>query len=236
MLTASSFRLRFGTGVAMPSRQDGVVLMISLVILIVMTIGGLALVRTIDTTNLVAGNLAFQQAAVRSGEAGVEDAIRNVLETGAATALWNNDFARGYAASFECATPWTGNCDFAAGFSDPSNPTNRNWDAYWRVLNPNPVATPAAPRTCVERVCSLPADASGNRVSYHIQRLCRVQGDPKQLPTGCPSAERKSPLSGNPLDPDAPSYLKLEQYYYRITVRVTGPRNTVSYLQAIVTK
>lgn len=224
---------------AYPSRQRGVTLMIALVILVVMTIGGLTLVRSIDTTNLVAGNLAFQQAALRSGEAGIEDAVRNVIERpGAATnsSLWNNDFTRGYAASIECATPFTGNCDFPAGFTDPANPTNRNWDAYWRVLNPNPVASPVAPRSCVERVCTMPTDASGNRVSYHIQRLCRVQGDPKQLPTGCPSAERKSPLSGNPLDPDAPSYLKLEQYYYRITVRVTGPRNTVSYLQAIVTK
>lgn len=202
-----------------PRREKGVVLMISLIILVVMTIGAVSLMRTVDTTNLVAGNLAFQQAATRSAEAGIEDAIRNVLETGAATTLWNDDLARGYVAS------------------TPASGTPANWDTYWRTtLNPNPVASPAAPRSCADRVCSLPTDASGNRVSYHVQRLCLNAGDPLSDPTGCASAERKSPQEGNPLNPNAPSYKKLAQYYYRITVRVTGPRNTVSYVQAIVTK
>lgn len=203
----------------LPDRQKGVVLMISLIILVVMTIGAVALMRTVDTTNLVAGNLAFQQAATRSAEAGIEDAIRNVLETGATTALWNDDLARGYVAS------------------TPASGTPADWDLYWRTtLNPNPVASPTAPRSCVDRVCTLPTDASGNRVSYHVQRLCPTTGDPKYSPTGCASAERKSALEGSQLNPNAPKYLKLAQYYYRITVRVTGPRNTVSYVQAIVTK
>ncbi|MCK6406424.1 MAG: hypothetical protein L6Q60_10455 [Rhodocyclaceae bacterium] len=193
--------------------------MISLIIMVVMTIGAVSLMRTVDTTNLVAGNLAFQQAATRSAEAGIEDAIRNVLETGAATSLWNDDLTRGYVAS------------------TPASGTPTDWDAYWRTtLNPNPIASPSTPRSCADRVCSLPTDASGNRVSYHVQRLCLTTGDPLSDPTGCASAERKSPLEGNPLNPNAPKYKKLSQYYYRITVRVTGPRNTVSFVQAIVTK
>lgn len=202
-------------------REKGVVLMISLIILVVMTIGAVSLMRTVDTTNLVSGNLAFQQAATRSAEAGIEDAIRNVLEnaTNVPNTLWTDNLARGYVAS----TPPSG--------------TPTDWDTYWRTtLNPNPIASPSAPRSCADRVCSLPTDAAGNRVSYHVQRLCLNAGDPGKAPAACSSAERKSPLEGADLKPNTPPYKKLEQYYYRITVRVTGPRNTVSYVQAIVTK
>ena len=56
--------------------QQGVVLVIALIILVAMTLAGIALVRSVDTTNIIAGNIAFQQAAVHSGEAGAEAAIR----------------------------------------------------------------------------------------------------------------------------------------------------------------
>ena len=55
---------------SLASRQGGVVLMIALIILVALTLGGIALVRSVDTTNLISGNLAFQQAATRAGEAG----------------------------------------------------------------------------------------------------------------------------------------------------------------------
>ncbi|MBK7423656.1 MAG: hypothetical protein IPJ48_11460 [Propionivibrio sp.] len=45
------------------ARQGGVVLMIALIILVALTIGGIALVRSVSTTSIIAGNLAFQQAA-----------------------------------------------------------------------------------------------------------------------------------------------------------------------------
>ena len=44
-----------------PSRrkQSGVVLFISLIILVAMSLAGIALIRSVDTSNLIAGNLAF---------------------------------------------------------------------------------------------------------------------------------------------------------------------------------
>ncbi|MBL0167677.1 MAG: hypothetical protein IPP85_11310 [Propionivibrio sp.] len=45
------------------ARQGGVVLMIALIILVALTIGGIALVRSVSMTSIIAGNLAFQQAA-----------------------------------------------------------------------------------------------------------------------------------------------------------------------------
>src|SRR5690606_14640309 len=56
-------------------RQKGVVLLIALVILIAMTLAGIALVRSVETGNLVAGNLAFKQSLAYVGDRGNEEAI-----------------------------------------------------------------------------------------------------------------------------------------------------------------
>lgn len=205
---------------ALPARQGGVVLLIALIILVALTIGGIALIRSVDTSNIISGNLAFQQSATHAGSAGAEEAIRTFLETNASNAFWNNNYASGYAAS----TP--------AG----ENPaTAADWDAYWRAtINPNPVARPVAAKTCVDRACTLPTDAAGNTVSYTIQRLCLTTGDPLLKPTGCASGLAKDWFSGTGLGVDSKSGVAPTQYYYRVTVRVAGPRNTTSYIQTII--
>lgn len=200
-------------------QQRGVVLMIALIILVVMTMGGIALIRTVDTTNLIAGNLAFQQAATRSGDRATEDAVRNFLETNVPDAFFNDDPANGYLAS----TPTSGN---------PAN-----WDTYWKTyLNPNPVSLPVATKSCVDHVCTLPTDFAGNTVSYTVQRLCLASGDPLMMPTGCSNAPDKNATRGGSQASGALPLPEPVKYYYRITARVAGPRNTTSYVQTIVAK
>ena len=60
------------------SAQQGVVLFIALIVLVAMTLAGLAMMRSVDTNNLIAGNLAFKNAASSAGDAAVESA-RNWL-------------------------------------------------------------------------------------------------------------------------------------------------------------
>jgi len=219
-----------------PARQHGVVLMISLIILVALTIGGIALVRSVGTTNIIAGNLAFQQAATLSGEAGTEAAIRSI-EVGnpsamTSAALQSDNFVRGYAASTPAGV-WTAAGD-AAG-------TPADWGAYWdTVINPinTPVVLGCSTGTLPAngRVCVLPPDSAGNTVSYTIQRLCQTAGDPLLKPTGCASGTQKSALSGSSLGSGSIPLPQVTQYYYRITTRIAGPRNTVSYIQTIVAR
>ena len=54
--------------------QRGVVLFIALIVLVAMTLAGLAMMRSVDTNNLIAGNLAFRNAASSAGDAAVEAA------------------------------------------------------------------------------------------------------------------------------------------------------------------
>jgi Tfp pilus assembly protein PilX len=56
------------------SAQQGVVLFIALIVLVAMTLAGLAMMRSVDTNNLIAGNLAFKNAASSAGDAAVEAA------------------------------------------------------------------------------------------------------------------------------------------------------------------
>lgn len=203
-------------------RQRGVVLMVALIILTALMIGGVALIRSVDTTNLISGNLAFQQSAMRSGESGTEDAVRSVVEASTAFALQNDDFTKGYAAS----TPASGN---------PSN-----WEVYWTAtIDPSPLTPPVTTKTCGSgggRACTLPTDAAGNTVSYTVQRLCLTAGDPGVAATGCAVGSQASSLVGEGHGADDPLHNKLTQYYYRVTTRTVGPRNTVSYIQSIIAR
>ncbi len=214
---------------ALPARQDGVVLMIALIILVALTIGGIALVRSIDTTNFIAGNLAFQQAATRSGEAGAEAGIHSVEIGNPAAmttlALQADDFDRAYSASTPVGI-WHAAGDLAG--------TPDNWENYWTTVIDPLLAT--APGACAARVCVLPIDNAGNTVAYTIQRLCQTAGDPVLLGTGCAGVAQQASLSGGSLGSGSVPLPKVTQYYYRITTRIAGPRTTLSYIQTIIAR
>lgn len=56
-------------------KQRGVVLFFALIALVAMSLAAVALIRSVDTSTLIAGNLAFKQATKNSAEAGIEAAI-----------------------------------------------------------------------------------------------------------------------------------------------------------------
>ena len=56
--------------------QKGVSLFISLVTLVIITLAGIALLRSVDTGALVAGNLAFKDATMQATSIGMEEAAK----------------------------------------------------------------------------------------------------------------------------------------------------------------
>ena len=193
---------------AVRRRQTGVVLIVALIMLSVMTLAALALVRSVDTTNLIAGNLSFQQAATHAGDRGVEAAIAWVENNSAL--LVANVPASGYAANGLTAAP--------------SKPANETWDEYWtRVWAPRPAVALATDAT------------TGTTVNYVIDRLCTNVGSP----TGgaiCSASPIVGVLPGNAEEAGEKQIAAASQVYYRITARITGPRNTLSYVQAVIAK
>lgn len=199
-----------------PSRQRGVVLMIALIMLVAMTLGGLALVRSVNMTNIIAGNLAFQQGATNSGDTGIEVAV-NWLEANSGATLYTSVAAQGYVATRQ---------DPAAG---------QSWDNFWRTVLVNQAVTlnPNAAGTFMAYTASAP-NAAGNTVSYAIQRLCAQALPPSSAGARCSQPPATISTSSSSKGAAVVALTYGSQVYYRITSRIAGPRNTVSYVQAIV--
>lgn len=79
-------RIAFRFAARVQRRQGGVSLVIALIALVAMTLAGFALIRSVDTTNVIAGNLAFRQATLQATDVGVETAMAT-LGTIVATSL-----------------------------------------------------------------------------------------------------------------------------------------------------
>ena len=188
----------------MRARQGGVTLLITLIILVAMTMTAITLMRSMDTTNLIAGNLAFQQSATRSADTGVETAIV-WLEANVST-LQNDNFANGYSSSF-------------------TNPAaGQSWDNFFtatltgRTLTLAPDAIGNTVTYAVERMC-LNANISPTAVGAGCTVTPTIAG---------------STASGSSEDAGTVKLTASSQQYYRITSRTVGPHNAKSYVQAII--
>jgi type IV pilus assembly protein PilX len=183
-----------------PNRQRGVVLFVAIIVLIVMTLAGLALLRQMSGSNAISGNVAFKVNATSTADAGTEKARLWVLDP-------LNDknvssAANGYFAN------WAGGID----------PAQYDWDHH--------------------SGSSTLDDSTGNRVRYIIQRMCETEGlDPNNPAQRCSAIDAAfnsgANLGGVSYAPGASPTVPLTPFF-RITTRVDGPRNTVSYTQILM--
>lgn len=205
----------------LPGRQGGVVLFIALIALVAMTLAGIALVRSVDTGNVVAGNLAFKQGATLAGDAGTEAAIAWLQGVAGSSSSYADQPAAGYYATSQDALDMTGS----------GNDPNRAL-VDWDFNNCNGAAATA----CIKPAPAIPAGA-GNTVTYIIHRLCLSPGDPNNTANTCAnykSTSSTSPKKGELKYGDDKRFEPLPKEYYRITSRIAGPRNTISFVEAIV--
>jgi len=194
--------------IAIARRQQGVVIFIALVVLVAMMFAGLAMIRSSGTAILTAGNLAFKQNATSSADAGVEAARGWVTARGPAT-LAIDDALSGYYATW-------GDSAFS------TNPAT--WSGWGDATKSKYVGK----------------DVAGNDVRYVVHRMCASAGEVRaSAPTATPPQEcvtrparvgstagtvqyGERGLVGNDATP-----------YFRITVKIDGPKNTVSFVQAM---
>jgi len=59
-------------------KQQGVVLVIALIALVAISLTAVALMRTVDTSNVVSGNIAFNEAAIQMADIGAEQAYAEI--------------------------------------------------------------------------------------------------------------------------------------------------------------
>jgi len=194
-------------------RERGVVLLIALIVLVAMTLAGLGMMRSIDTGTIVAGNIAFRESAVATGDTGVEAArtwlIANI------NSLDSDNPGMGYFSTRQDNLDLTGNR--TEGGTDGVN---------WGGSDPTQVVQAYQLGT---------VDSSGNTVFYLIHRLCSLTGSINSGPQSCATVA----VSGTGSSQSAPDYSSYalavkNQVYFRVTARVNGPKNTVSYVQAVL--
>lgn len=198
-------------------RQRGVVLFITLIALVAMSLAAVALVRSVDTGTIVAGNLSFKQGTLLSADAGIEVARTWLLANKAS--LSADQVADGYYASRQAALDITGNATTAV-----------NDDVNWDGTNASALTTP---KTVL--FGSVDKDSTGNKVSYVIHRLCEIVGSINAPAQSCATSTTTDSGSTK----DAPRYdqyglTEKQTVYYRVTVRVAGPRNTQTFVQSFL--
>lgn len=83
--------------------------------------------------------------------------------------------------------------------------------------------------------CTVAADGAGNRVQYVVHRMCSTQGNTNAAGNSC-SLLTAAPTAANggSFAADAFNFAGVAQNYYRISVRVLGPRNTSTLVQTFV--
>lgn len=213
----------YGNAPTARQHQSGLALMVALIALAAMTLAGVALVRSIDTNALIAGNLAFRQNATTSADTGVE-AARTWLINKSSTSLENDDAGNGYYATRMSGLDVTGSR--TKGSDD-----NVKW-----LDTTSDVPLPGA----FSAKCD-PVDAMGNRMCYVIQRMCSETGSRDDPSNGCSltwsgntSGNSKGAMQQNVTYQQTLVGSGNSMTYYRITVRVAGPRNNNSYVQVFV--
>jgi type IV pilus assembly protein PilX len=213
----SSSRIPFAR--ARMAKQRGVALFFALICMVAIMMAAVVLVRSVDTSSLIAGNLAFQQAATSSGDAGTEAAVT-------------------WLASIEAANS-TKNV-----LTDPTHPFNVTNAAagYFASLDPAKSLTASSGSRFVwdgTDSAVLTMDSSSNTTRYIIQRMCRT-ADVGVKDANClfssavlDNNKQNIPLpqeickgEGCPVAGQTPML--------RITSRTQGPKNTLSYVQAYV--
>lgn len=196
------------------SAQRGVILFVALIVLVAMSLAGIALMRSVDANVLIAGNLAFRQSATMAGDWGVE-AARAWLEANKAGTTLEADQpgvsnGNGYWAN------WQSDADLYGGTSTTTD--DYNWD----------------------NAVTVGTDAGGNEVRYVIHRLCKQAGSTTSGGNACVKASSgggsgaASTGTKGAVNYGAAALPGVSSTYYRVTVRVTGPRNTTSFVQAVL--
>jgi hypothetical protein len=211
--------LAAGQANARISRQRGVVLFIALIVMVAMSLAAIALMRSVDTTTAVIGNLAFRQASILPANFAIEDAA---------------------AALFPDANP-----TFIPRITDirVDNPAQNYFATHSQAAgwdDPYGVPQPLQTKASALALTRPQLDGAGNTVRYVIERMCNQSAPHPDHPdnsTGRSWCEMAPPEQAPGSTINDPSLsLDFRQVFYRVTVRVDGPpgTNTVSFAQAML--
>jgi len=217
---------------ALAGRERGASLLFALVTLVALALAASALVRSVDTGAVVMGNLGAKKATAAAADRATQMAINYLSQTMTeATRLTNQPNQGYYATSKE---------DYDITGFDGTDPNRKlvNWDVDGSCA----YATSGTCDAQTRPSDSVTVDASARiEARWLITRLCGTAGiDAKgSSNNNCAVALKASLMkdasAGAPNQSTGGGFeLQNQQPFYRIVVRVKGPRNAVTYTETIV--
>jgi len=209
--------------VSFVAAQRGSSMLFALIALVVLMLGGAALVRSVDSGQLAMGNLGFKQDAMSAGAPGADTAIAWLQNQLVSSAALNDNGApgTGYYANSLDQLDVTG--------TNTANATRAlvDWDGDSCGGAANCIAIPHPPTTDAR---------TGNQTAYLIMRLCAATGDASTVDCARPAKA----AGGNSMDRGAPTQghgrftSGTSGPYYRVITRTKGARDTVSFTETLV--
>jgi len=196
------------------SHQQGVALFVALIAMVLLSLAGIALVRSVDTTSSVATNIAFRQGSIGPVNQAIEQAIDRLFRSKTIASQNTNNPALGYFAILQPGEKPNGVPDVLAG--DYTAMTAKYAAAGLPAASVDGT-TKMEVRAVIERVCS---GVGPGPWPVTI-------GNCDTLPPKVSDAGTDNRLGGGLPLPPIPNF--------RVTVRVDLPNsNTVSHAQAFV--
>jgi Tfp pilus assembly protein PilX len=199
--------------------QRGVVLFITLVVLVALALGALAMFRGSLGASMVATNVVYRQAALNLADNGVQLATAAVAARATAGLISNSDNVNGYFSAIPTNEP--------ASYSDQGI-----WNCGADAACPNATQVCNGNTTCINEVTK----GQGLTVYYKVHRMCTVANAAYNAANQiCALTVKTGGTSpGGSLAVGATQFTGNPVLYFRITTRVDGPRNTRMVTQTVV--
>jgi Tfp pilus assembly protein PilX len=187
-------------------------LIIALIVLVAMTLAGIATMRSVDTATVMAGNIAFRQSTLAAADQGIQAGFSVLTST-----LTN----------FSLDLNRDGLGSSVAGYYSSASPVEPNW------------SDPAAWSRGAYLNGGSP-DSAGNVVSYIIERMCRIANcKPGDTCGGASNVCGSTPSTGSVTGREGEDNFRPTDAFsapaphYRITARAVGPRNSIAIIQTL---
>jgi type IV pilus assembly protein PilX len=187
--------------------QRGMVLVFALITLVILLIGAVAISRSITSSQLVIGNIGFKRDLTNQGERALQIAMDAVRSTG----VLATDAARN------------------------ANLQSANYSASLLATNSQGIPTALLSDTQFAAVGTADQDIKvegmGVTIRYVIDRMATKEGACSSKI--CTMVSQKVP--GSASNDQGKGLSTPEQPIFRITLRVSGPRKTLSFFQSTFT-
>lgn len=199
-------------------RQSGIVIIMTLIALVILLITGVALIRSVDSTLGMAGNISFKRDLVNQADIGIAAAMTSM--TSSSGVLYSET---------------TRASDLLSANYSASKLDSNNQGIPYVLINSSTFSSVGMTLADIT-----PTDSSGSTmgvtIRYVIDRQCSEAGTFSTIKyTNCayvPSGGLSGDSSQDAYDNNAGTG---DRAIYRITVKVTGPHNTETYAQTTIT-